>query len=249
MIGDPFRNFNIYDLLVALIPGSIALFVIYLNLPTSMSIPLPSNSVILGLIFLSFAYFVGVFIQAVSYLRITRLKMFQEEMQKARNGDQDNEVYNKVWEGLLEKFNLPSKFDSPTEEDEDENTEFLTKIKRFVAGKGRTYDEEQTTFWVLQNYLIENNIGRVKRFDVLYSTYRSLFALSMTSMLIFAVGALSNHFGVFSIKLNLITSSVLGLMFGISAYIFHSRMNRFDYAHDREVIYSFYSNVMESGHS
>lgn len=248
MIGDPFRNFNIYDLLVALIPGSIALFVIYLNLPTSVSIPLPSNSVIVGLIFLSSAYFVGVFVQAFSYLRISRLKMFQEEMQKARNGEQENEVYDKVWNGLLDKFDLPSDFDTPVE-GEKEDMELLTKIKRWILGKGKKYDEEQTAFWVLQNYLIENNIGRVKRFDVLYSTYRSLFALSVISTLIFGIGAVSNHIGIFSTKLNLVTSSVFAILFGLSGYIFRSRMGRFDYAHDREIIYCFYTNVMESDDS
>lgn len=245
MIGDPFRKFNIYDLLVALIPGSIALFVIYLNLPTSVTIPLPSNSVIVGLIFLSSAYFVGVFVQAFSYLRISRLKMFQEEMQKARNDEQENEVYDKVWGGLLDKFDLPSDFDTPVE-GEDKDAGVLTRIKKQIKGKGKKYDEEQTAFWVVQNYLIEHNIGRVKRFDVLYSTYRSLFALSVISMLIFGLGALSNHLGLFSSKLDLITSSVFTVIFGLSGYIFRSRMKKFDHAHDREIIYTFYTNVMET---
>lgn len=157
------QQFSVYDFIVDIIPGGVAIILIISILPESYATfgALPDSGLLQSSIFLVLSYPIGHLVQAVASpvdtwlaKRKNRAYPFEDQLTLARRDKASNKttVRSIFLDGLRDYFG--------------------DEIK----------DEE--LFYAVQSYLLNNDIGQMKRFQFLYTFFRSLWVLFFGALII-----------------------------------------------------------------
>ncbi|MGQ3331247.1 hypothetical protein [Halorubrum sp. FL23] len=99
-------------------------------------------------------------------------------------------------------------------------------------------------FFATQSYLWNNDIGRMRRFQTLYTLFRSLYFLLVVGGVLHWVGLIASVCGVYQSTWSPIELGILGGILLILAGIMYRRRVRFHKEMAKMMIFDFYANVL-----
>lgn len=221
------NRFSLYDFFVDIVPGAVALLIFFSLLPAQYDVlSIVSNTSLLsGAVFLIVSYVLGHLVQAVA--SPVDGWITAREPWIARSAGLPY-----PFEHLL---NNPAATNAPTVINAVKN-----ELEDFFDEKLSGYE----LFFATQSYLWHNDIGRMKRFQRLYTLFRGVY------ILLFVGGALHLLVQVLSIA-DLYQSvwtptelGVVGVCLIILAGITYWRRARFHQEMAKAMIFDFYANVL-----
>jgi hypothetical protein len=217
------QNLTIYDFIVDLIPGTIAILLFISLLPVNIIEKVNIADITLGssLLVIVLGYFIGHLIQAVAspiddcvYQRRHDDYPFEEALKEVEK----DSVQNRFKDSIDSFFALDA--DDPAE---------LNSTDRFK---------------LTQSYLWNNNIGRTQRFQILYSFLRSMWVLLVAGALlhlIALVGMFCVGYPLLWTPLQSVVIIVILLLSGIASYW---RREQYHEEMANALIFDFYANVL-----
>jgi hypothetical protein len=217
------QNLTIYDFVVDLIPGLIAILLFTSLLPTRVVDELNITDITLGssLLVIVIGYFVGHLIQAVAspidnwvYLRWRDDYPFEEALKQA----EENSVKGRFKDSVDSFFALDA-----------DNPDKLNGFERFK---------------LTQSYVWNNNIGRAKRFQILYTFLRSMWVLLVVGALLHLIALIATYRVGYSLLWTPLQSGVIIVVLFLAGCV--SLWRRIQY-HDEmaeALIFDFHANVL-----
>jgi hypothetical protein len=189
------QNFGLYDLLVEIIPGSVSILLIASVLPTDTGYVriFFQSGITQGVLFIILSWIIGHFIQALA---------------------------SKIDSAVIERREHSKPFESKIQEADLDSEEFSVQ-NSFLQNAYSTFDNELSNtelFFIVQSYLWNTQLGRMVRFQSLYTAFRSLWVLfaigALVHVLLFAAPILNypirwNHAELAVIVLSLVSAACL----------------------------------------
>ena len=222
-------KFSFYDFFVNIVPGTVALLIFISLLPAqydAMSI-VSDVSLLSGSAFLILSYILGHLVQSIASPVDSwwMTKSFQFWIM-----NKEDRLY--PFENLLTKAR--------------ENDNYVV-ARRFIECKDDFFEDNLTggeLFLATHSYLWNHNIGRMRRFQVLYTLFRSLWVLFLFGtgfyLVVFLVQWQEWYETVWTYKELLIIIVLLG----ISTVLAYLRRVKFHKKMAKTMIFDFYANVL-----
>lgn len=228
----PTRIFNLYDLLVDIIPGIIAILLIISLLPLDYNTErlLFASGLINVAVILIISYVIGHLIQAISSIIDSRLNRLIYNFINFLTSDNYHVKYLYTFE---DELNKKSKENSV-------KNYFIDRIDSFFGDD----INDKELFSVVQSYLWNNDIGRSRRFQSLYTFFRSLWILflfgTVSYISVFFLSILDDYNSIWSISEIIIIILILMICCILSYY----RRVKFQNIMVKSMIVDFYTNVL-----
>jgi hypothetical protein len=222
------RSFSVYDFLVEIIPGALGLLLILSLLPPEYSALQRATDVGIfeGTLLLVVSYVIGHLIQAVVSPFDTW--WMKQEFEIWRLSKQ-NRLY--PFENLLDKGR--------------ENSEYIV-VNQFLSLKGDFFEDDLTggeLFSVVQSYLWNNDIGRMRRFQILYTLFRSLWVLFLAGTILYFLMLVAEAWGSDWTVWTAAELLVITITMGVSTFLAYLRRVKFHGAMTKAMVFDFYANV------
>lgn len=221
------RKFTLYDFFVDLVPGAVALLILFSLLPARYNIINTASQAgfLSGAIFLITSYVLGHLTQAVASPIDRRF------------------TSREPW--FAKDAGLPYPFEHQLEQaDEEEGTTVRKEVKE---GLGDFFDTELSgneLFFATQSYLWNNDIGRMRRFQILYTLFRGLYLLFFAAGILHLIIIVAVKTRVYQSIWSLWELGVLGfILVGLSGIAYRRRV-RFHKEMAMAMIFDFYTNVL-----
>ncbi|MDL0135672.1 hypothetical protein PNP85_02715 [Halobacterium salinarum] len=217
------HNLTVYDFVVDLIPGVLAILIVVSLLPaeTIGGLDLAEMTVGSSALIVVLGYFVGHLVQAVA-------------------SPIDKKVY--IWRQDHYPFEqaLAEARDDSVEERFDEN------IERFFSldSDGSDGLNDYEVFKLTQSYLWNNDIGRAQRFQVLYTFLRSVWVLSVAGAVLHLLGLVASECTGYQLVWSPLQSTVIIGVLVVAAGIAYLRRVKYHKMMADALIFDFYANVL-----
>lgn len=217
------QNLTIYDFVVDIVPGALAILVFLSLLPIDVVAGLDIADITVGssILVIVLGYFIGHLIQAVAspidnwvyFLRRDEYP-FEKTLQEASS------------DSVEERFsdNVDAFFELETEEPDN-----LTGIERFT---------------LTQSYLWNNNIGRAQRFQILYSFLRSMWVLSVLGALLHLLGLIAMYGWGYALMWTPLQSGLIIAALSLAGIGSYLRRIQYHEMMAGALIFDFYANVL-----
>lgn len=222
------QRFTLYDFLVDAVPGAIALLILITLLPARYNVfnAVSQAGLLSGAIFLILSYVLGHLTQAIA--------------------SPIDEWFIQKEPRLAKEAGLPRPFEYQLDQAKQDGG--TTVRKEVESNLGEFFDPDLTAydlFFTTQSYLWNNDIGRMRRFQRLYTFFRGLYPL------LFIGGLL--HWAALILSLGDYYRSIwsaselgfIGLFLIMLAGIAYWRRVRFHKEMAKAMIYDFYTNVLQ----
>lgn len=273
MSGESKSEFDIFDILVKIIPGGVFLiFVIFIIPPVSVFTDIFSTGGF-GLVIaaLPLAYITGTIIQGLSGACFPRQRNFQRTMKQARENtsfDKENmtisggdPVSRFVLADAIFYFKLDEKYIEPSSSEYNLRkyptpiiyTVICYPLLRFAVAFSRLdksdlnrtrryYGGEREIFRLVEQYVDDNDIGKIERFRSIYVLHRSMViavCILVPLLIVSAIAALSTSYQPF-VGWKFIF--ILAVSSFISIPVFYKGMIRYEGIRDRRMMYAYYNS-------
>lgn len=218
-------NFTLYDFFVDVIPGVTALLLIVPLLPDTLDLSWLLDMTV-GIVLLIVGYIVGHFLQGLaSWIDGTvRLKFV------SRLG--------------IERNNLTIKY--PFEAELARRGKDDSIRSGFDDGKSSFFDPELSgaeLFRTVQSYLWNNDIGRMRRFQTLYTLFRSIWVLFLISSVAYGIATVLTFIKVYDAVLNPIYLGAATFLLVVGAVGSYRRRVTYHREMAKAMIYDFYTHT------
>jgi|GEM_PF-3751131 len=222
------QNLTIYDEIVDIIPGTVAILLAISVLPADYIGDFGVNNLTLGsgLLIIVGGYLMGHLVQAVAspidewvYFQHHENYPFEAVLQEAREED-----------------------GSSVEKRFDEN------IEEFFEGSGDDAAELNgfEIFRLTQSYLWNHDIGRARRFQILYTFLRSIWVIFALGAGVHLVAAVAEHCGGYELVWSLRQSGLIVVGLSVGAVISYRRRLKYHAEMANSLVFDFYANVLSS---
>lgn len=213
-------QFSVYDFFVRLVPGVIAVGLFLGGLPANHQLHqiVVQAGITGGLLLLVVSYTAGHLVQAVASPIDTRL---------AKHCD----------------YALPFEAELKGENDGNEasvRAQFSKRAPEFFGGDFSGGD----LFSLTQSYLLNNGIGRVRRFQALYSFFRSLWVLLCIVTVAYGIVSVLTCLNRYSPMWSLPSITGYSLLLAIGTYLAYLRRRKYHEEMAKTMIFDFYTNVL-----
>lgn len=222
-------QFSAYDFIADVTPGAVAIGLSLTLLPEGHFIldEIQEVGVATGLTFVIFAYVVGHLVQAIASPIDTYWAKYRgfaypfEDELSEKDSDSPSDD-----EGSLDQVSI--------------NKNFSSEVEAHFSGDFSSTD----LFFLTQSRLWNENIGRMRRFQVLYTFFRSLwvvFAIGTALHILMAVASWFEHYNPF---LGIETSIVLITGLTIAALLSYYRRKKMHKKMAKTMVVDFYANIL-----
>lgn len=227
------RQFTLYDLVADVTPGAVAIAVFVTTLPDEhiLLTELPDIGVLGGVTFIVFAYVVGQLLQAISSPIDTRLAKrwgyaypFEDEM----SGEpvEPSEENNEEDQQSLEEVSVNQKFGS--------------EIHDYFGARFDNTD----LFFLTQSRLWNEDIGRMRRFQVLYTFFRSLWVIFALGTILHMIILGAGLCGLYDPLWEPLGSVMWIAGFGVSTWLAYKRRRKMHEKMAKTMVVDFYANIL-----
>lgn len=223
------QNLSIYDFIVDVIPGSIGILLTISLLPAKYSGQFGFGDLSLGssILIIVVGYLVGHLIQAVAspidrcvYFRFNDRYPFEEILREAEN-----------------------RGDWSVEKEFSENIEMFFRTNSDDAANLSGYE----TFQLTQSYLWNHNIGRARRFQILYTFLRSVWVILAFGAIAYITAAVAQIWGFYQLVWTPLQTLLIILGITIGSIISFSRRVKYHKIMAKSLVFDFYANVLSEG--
>jgi len=221
------NRFSLYDFFVDIVPGAAALLIFFSLLPAQYDVlrVMSNTSLLSGVAFLIVSYVLGHLVQAIASPVDRRFTAWEP------------------W--IAESSGLPYPFEYRLNNPGSTNAPAVTKaVKNELDGFFDSALSGYELFFATQSYLWHNDIGRMKRFQRLYTHFRGIYVLLCIGGILHLLGLVLSIANIYQ---SIWTRSELGIL-GVSlvglAGIIYWRRVRFHKEMAKAMIFDFYSNVL-----
>jgi hypothetical protein len=230
-------QFTLYDLIADVTPGAVTIAVLISLLPAEhfLLTVLQEIGVFGGLTFVIFAYVAGHLLQAIASPIDTELAKrrefaypFEDELSKGEPSDVQTEGAGEEEDRSLEEVSV--------------NERFKTEIHDHF---GAEFDDTDI-FFLTQSQLWNEDVGRMKRFQILYTLFRSLwviFSVGVISHIVILGAGLSGHYNPIWSPLG---SGLLIVGLTIGAWLSFRRRRKMHQKMAKTMIIDFYANILSN---
>lgn len=215
------QSLTVYDFVVDIVPGALAIVLALSLLPAATVNGINISEVTVGssVLIVVFGYFVGHVIQGVA-------------------SPIDDAVYN--------KYNDSYPFERALEEASSDSVEekFADEIDLFFASEEDDEFRGFERFKLTQSYLWNNNIGRARRFQVLYTFLRSIWVLLIAGALLHILGLIALLCLDYGLLWTPLQSFTISVLLAITGFITYRRRLKYHEEMADALIFDFYANVL-----
>lgn len=221
------NRFSLYDFFVDIVPGAVGLIIFFSLLPAQYNVlsMISNTSLFSGAAFLIVSYVLGHLFQAVTS-PVDRWFTAREP-----------------W--IAESAGLPYPFEHRLNNPGSTNAPTVTKIVK--DGLQDFFDESLSgyeLFFATQSHLWHNDIGRIKRFQRLYTLFRGTYILLFAGGVLYVIVLVVTIGNIYH---TIWTPRELGIFGGsliVLALITYWRRVRFHNEMAKTMIFDFYANVI-----
>jgi hypothetical protein len=219
------QNLTIYDFIVDVIPGAVAILLAVSVLPSKYLEDLSFSNLSLGssILIIVLGYLIGHLIQAIAspvdrwvYFKHNDKYPFEAALEEVE--DADNESVEKRFAKHVEGFF----------EDDGANTLKLN---------------ESDIFQLTQSYLWNHDIGRARRFQILYTFLRSIWVTLAIGAGVHLIAAVASYLCVYQLIWTATQSAIIILGLVVGAIISYKRRVKYHIQMANSLIFDFYANV------
>lgn len=223
------RSFSVYDFVVDIIPGALTLVLIASLLPADYTAidRITEIGIFEGTLFLLVSYILGHLVQSVASPIDSWWMKREFQLWKIAK---ENRLY--PFENLLAK----------AREDDD-----YVAANQFLNRKGDFFDNDLSggeLFSATQSYLWNHDIGRMRRFQVLYTLFRSLWILFLTGTGLYLIALLAEGKESYQTVWNFSELLIICLLLGVSTVLAYLRRVKFHSEMAKAMVFDFYANVL-----
>lgn len=222
------RSFSVYDFFVDIIPGSLALLLMISLLPADYTAIdwITEMGIFEGTLFLLVSYILGHFVQSIASPIDSWWMERKFQVWKIVKEDQ---LY--PFENLLDRAR------------DDEN---YVVVNQFLNRKGDFFEDNLSgveLFSVTQSYLWNHNIGRMRRFQVLYTFFRSLWILFLLGAGLYLIAILGAWWELYTTVWSFGELMIICVLLGVSAVLAYFRRVKLHSEMAKAMVFDFYANV------
>lgn len=221
------NRFSLYDFFVDIVPGAVALLIFFSLLPAQYDVlsMMSSTSLLSGAAFLIVSYVLGHLVQAVA---------------------SPVDRWFTAWEPwVAESAGLPYPFEHRLNNPGSTNATTVTKA---VKDELEAFFDKDLSgyelFFATQSYLWHNDIGRMKRFQRVYTLFRGIYVLLFTGGILHLIGLAIAMVGFYQSIWTPVELGTLGVSLLVLAGITYWRRVRFHKEMAKAMIFDFYANVL-----
>lgn len=223
----PPRRFPLYDFLVDAVPGVVALLIFFSLLPMSYDVPevLGGMGLSQGVVLLIVSYVVGQLLQAIA-----------------------SPVDGKVIEAdsrFAKPAGLPYPFEYRLNEGADNQDFSLTEE---VSDHLETLFDSDLSgynlFSATQSYLWNHEIGRMRRFQRLYTLFRGLYILFAIGGVLYTATIIAALCNVYTTTWSLLELGVITVLLMTASFLSYRRRVLYHKEMARSMIFDIYANVI-----
>jgi hypothetical protein len=229
------NQFTLYDLIADVTPGGVTIAISISLLPDGhfLLTRLGEVGVFGGITFVIFAYVAGHLLQAVASPIDTKLAKnrgyaypFEDEISQNKDqgvelSDSEEKKQNTITEASI-------------------NEKFSSEIHDHFGAKFNNTD----LFFLTQSQLWNEDIGRAKRFQVLYTLFRSLWVIFTIGVILHLVILVTGLCGLYNPIWEPSGSLLFIAGFMISAWLSYRRRRKMHKIMARTMIIDFYANIL-----
>lgn len=221
------NRFSLYDFFVDIVPGAVALLIFFSLLPAQYDVlrVMSNTSLLSGAAFLIVSYVLGHLVQAVAS-PIDRRFTAREFRIAGKAG---------LPYPFEHRLNNPSSTNAP------EVTETVDEELENFFDSGLTGYEK---FFSTQSYLWNNDIGRMRRFQRLYTLFRGIYVLLFTGGILHLIGLVLSITDIYQTIWTLTELAIIGVSLVVLAGITYWRRVRFHKWMAKAMVFDFYANVL-----
>lgn len=220
-------RFTLYDFFVDIVPGAVSLLILFSLLPFDYDVTstISEAGLLQGVVFLIISYVLGHFIQATA-------SPLDERFTK--------------WEPWLAKeAGLPYPFEHQLEREDDTNgTSVVKEVEEELENFFDSGLSGKELFFATQSYLWNNDIGRMRRFQRLYTFFRGLYPLLLMGGLLHWAALLLSPNRYYRSIWSVPELGIIGFLLVLLAGIAYRRRVKSHEDMAKAMIYDFYSNVL-----
>jgi len=227
------RQFTLYDLIADVTPGAVTIAMFLTILPNGHFIltKLPDVGILGGVTFVIFAYVAGQLLQVISSPIDTRLAKrrgyaypFEDEMSSESEGASKEDTEGE--QQSLEEVSVNQKFGS--------------EIHDYFGARFDNTD----LFFLTQSRLWDGDIGRMRRFQVLYTFFRSLWVIFALGTILHLIVLITGLCDIYNPIWEPLGSVILIAGLSVSAYLSFKRRRKMHEKMAKTMIVDFYANVL-----
>ena len=222
-------QFSAYDFIADITPGAVAIGLSLTLLPEGHFIldEAQEVGVAAGLTFVIFAYVVGHLVQAIAspidtYWAKCRgfAYPFEDELSEKDSNSLSDE------EGSLDQVSV--------------NEKFYSEVEAHFSGEFSNTD----LFFLTQSRLWNEDIGRMRRFQVLYTFFRSLWVVFAIGTVLHVLILVASRFEYYNPFLGREASIVLIIGLTVSALLSYYRRRKMHKKMAKTMVVDFYANIL-----
>jgi len=215
------QNLTVYDFVVDIVPGALAIVLALSLLPAETVNNINISQVTVGssVLIVIFGYFIGHVIQAFAS------PIDNAVYKNHKKGYPFERALNEASEGSIKK-------------------KFANNIDSFFLSEESDELQESERFKLTQSYLWNNNIGRAKRFQVLYTFLRSMWVLLIGGALLHTLGLIAHLCLDYGLLWTPLQSLVIIFTLATIGVILYLRRVKYHDMMADALIFDFYANIL-----